>query len=81
MMKMNVDNFFLHPDYIGKGWGKKMWELCCADAKQMGKTEFIIWSEPNAEKFYQRMGCIKIGERPSPMMPDRRPPIMKYTLS
>lgn len=77
--ELELDNFFLHPDYMGKGWGKKLWELCCEDAKKLGKTEFIIWSEPNAEKFYQRMGCIKIGERKSPMMPDRHPPIMKYT--
>ncbi len=76
-----LDNFFLHPDYIGKGLGRKMWQFCCADAQQVGITEFIIWSDPNAENFYIKMGCQKIGERKSPMMPNRFPPILKYSLN
>lgn len=77
---LELDNFFIHPDYIGKGFGRRMWEHCCIEAKQLGKNEFIIWSDPNAENFYIKMGCQKIGERKSPMMPHRFPPIMKYQL-
>ena len=49
-------------------------------AIEQGKYEFIIWSDPNAENFYLRMGYEKIGVRQSPMMPDRYPPILKFKL-
>lgn len=75
-----LDNFFLHPNYIGKGIGRKLWQACCQEAKQQGENEFIIWSDPNAEPFYVKMGCEKIGVRQSPMMPDRYPPILKFKL-
>jgi len=34
----------------------------------------------DAENFYLKMGCEKIGARQSPMMPDRYPPILKYKM-
>ena len=70
---LELENLFLHPDYIGKNIGRKLWETCCDTAKSMGKSEFIIWSDPNAENFYIKMGCKKIGERKSPIMPGRYP--------
>lgn len=73
-----LDNFFLHPDYIGKGIGRVLWQACCQEAKKQNEKEFIIWSDPHAENFYLKMGCEKIGVRQSPMMPDRYPPILKY---
>lgn len=75
-----LDNFFLHSDFIGKGFGRKMWEHCCNDARQLGINEFIVWSDPHAENFYIKMGCQKIGERKSPMMPNRYPPVLKYQI-
>lgn len=75
-----LDNFFLHPNFIGKGIGQKLWDACCQEAKKQGENEFIIWSDPNAENFYLKMGCQKIGVRESPMMPNRYPPILKYKI-
>lgn len=62
---IELDHFFLSPEYIGKGYGKKLWQFCCETAKAMGKNEFILWSEPGAETFYAKMGCEKIGIRNS----------------
>lgn len=77
---LELDNFFLHPQYIGKGLGKKLWDACCQTAREYKKNEFIIWSDPNAEPFYNRMGCKKIGGRSSPIMPNRCPSVLKYIL-
>jgi streptomycin 6-kinase len=55
-----LENFFLHPDYIGKGIGRMLWRACCQEAKKQNENEFIIWSDPNAEKFYVKMGCEKL---------------------
>lgn len=77
---LELDNFFLHPDHIGKGLGQQLWDACCNTARELKKTEFIIWSDPHAEKFYIKMGCEKIGVRESPMMPNRYPSILKYKI-
>lgn len=77
---LELDNFFLHPNYIGKGLGQKLWDACCNTARELGRNEFIIWSDPHAEHFYLKMGCEKIGERESPMMLNRYPPILKYKI-
>lgn len=77
---LELDYFFLHPDYVGKGFGYGLWYACCNTAKEMGRNEFVIWSDPNAAFFYMKMGCEKIGTRQSPMMPDRNPPVFKYKM-
>lgn len=77
---LELENFFLHPDYIGKGNGKILWEHCIKTAASYGAKEFTIWIDPNTEEFYLKMGCLKIGERKSPMLPDRYPPILRYSI-
>lgn len=79
--EIELDYFFLHPDYIGKGFGKKLWIACCETAKDMKLQEFIVWSDPYAEGFYLKMGCEKIGIRESFVMPNRFPPLLKFNLA
>lgn len=77
---LELENFFLHPDYIGKGLGRELWDICCKNAQELGQNEFIIWADPYAENFYIKMGCEKIGVRKSSMMPNRYPPVLKFTI-
>lgn len=77
---LELDNFFLHPDLIGKGLGRKLWAESVKTAHDLGVKEFILWGDPNAAPFYLKMGCQKIGERQSPVMPNRFPPILKYVI-
>lgn len=78
--QLELDHFFLHPDYIGQGIGKIMWEHCVESAKSHKDPFFLLWSDPSAEGFYFKMGCEKIGERKSPMMPNRYPGIFRFDL-
>jgi len=75
-----LNNFFLHPDFIGKNLGRKLWDLCCATAKNMDIHEFLIWSDPHAEGFYLKMGCKKIGSKKSVTLENSEAPILKYFL-
>lgn len=75
-----LDNFFIDPGYIGKGFGKKMWHHVVDDLKVCGTKKFVLWSDPGAEDFYKKMGCTKIGVKESFMMPDRYPVIFEYTI-
>jgi streptomycin 6-kinase len=78
---LELDLFFLHPDYIGKGFGRQLWQAACEEARNFHVTGFTLWSDPNAETFYVKMGCKKIGVKKSPFMPNRYPPIMHYDLN
>jgi streptomycin 6-kinase len=49
-------------------------------ANDLGAKEFTLWADPEAEGFYAKMGCKKIGVKKSPFMPDRYPPIMRFKL-
>lgn len=75
-----LDNFFIDLNYIGKGFGKKIWSMMVEDFKSHGVSRFKLWSDPGAESFYKKMGCIKIGVKKSPMMPNRYPVIFEYEI-
>ncbi|HRD68997.1 MAG TPA: GNAT family N-acetyltransferase [Legionella sp.] len=75
-----LDNFFIDPEYIGKGFGKKMWHRLIEDLQFCDVKKFTLWSDPGAESFYKKMGCIKIGVKKSPMMPNRYPVVFEYSI-
>lgn len=77
---LELDHFFISPEYIGKGFGRKMWEACCEVAQELHVEEFTLWADPEAEGFYSKVGCRKIGVKKSPFMPNRYPPIMSFKL-
>ena len=79
--QLELNNFFIHPDYIGQGFGKKLWLCMLESVKKLGKKKFILWSDPGAEGFYEKMGCKKIGTRESPLMPGRRPVVFSCDLT
>ena len=76
--KLELDFLFLHPDFIGQGYGRLLWQHLSNMAQALKYNEFTIWSDPEAEGFYLKMGCERIGARPSPLMPNRNPPMMKF---
>lgn len=77
---LSLEDFFIHPDYIGQGIGKMMWLNCIDFVKSIGKDEFILESDPNAADFYKKMGCIQVRTRESPIMKNRFVPILKYKI-
>lgn len=76
---LELDNLFLHPNYIGTGKGKEVWKLCLETARKNKIKKFSIMSDPNAEGFYLKMGCQKIGEKLSKM--NRFTPLLKYIIN
>ncbi|MBK1876782.1 GNAT family N-acetyltransferase [Pelagicoccus mobilis] len=60
-----LDNLWLLPEVIGKGVGKQALTEIKTLAAQLGLSELIIISDPDAEGFYLHHGAIRIGEHPS----------------
>ena len=57
---VKLDNLFILPYYIGKGFGKYLIQDFLIRMRDNNYKKVTLDSEPNAEKFYQKMGFKKI---------------------
>lgn len=76
---IRLDNLFVLPENIRKGYGKLLMNDFILKIKQSGRTTIILHADPNAEKFYESFGFIKIGEIETSIK-DSFLPIMKLQL-
>lgn len=58
----SLEYFFIEPKYIGKGYGKLLWNYLVSDCKNLGIENFDIVTSPQAKEFYVKMGAIPCGE-------------------
>lgn len=76
---VKLDNLFVLPEYIGKGFGKYLMDDFTERMRYEKCQKIILDSEPNAEKFYQKIGFKKIGEFETSIK-NRFMPIMEMKL-
>lgn len=74
-----LDNMFIAPEKIGKGFGKFLINDFLHRMKAENFEKITLHSEPNAEIFYQKMGFIKVGEFETSIK-NRFMPIMEMKL-
>jgi len=77
---LELENFYLHPDFIGKGLGRQMWALCLQTAKFLGHGEFLVWSDPHADGFYEKMGGKLVRFQRSSLGKDRYQAVFKVSV-
>ncbi|MFP9098347.1 GNAT family N-acetyltransferase [Flavobacterium sp. RHBU_24] len=53
---IKLDDIFLLPEYIGKGYGRILMLDCIDKSKLLFVKRIILDAEPNAEGFYKRFG-------------------------
>jgi GNAT superfamily N-acetyltransferase len=75
---VTLEDLWVLPDYIGRGIGRKLFEHAVGIAKRSGGQYLELEADPNAEPFYTRMGCKKVGESISEW--GRIIPCMRYDL-
>ena len=75
---MILDDLWVLPTVFGKGVGRLLFTEAISVAKELGQSEFELDSDPNAQGFYERMGCIKVGETFTSM--GRYVPRMRYAV-
>jgi N-acetylglutamate synthase-like GNAT family acetyltransferase len=76
---VKLDNLFVLPGYIGKGFGKYLTDDFLKRMRSQGFKKIILDSEPNATEFYLKMGFEKIGEVETSIK-NRFMPIMEMKL-
>ena len=74
-----LDNLFILPEYIGKGFGKYLMTDFLNRMKNEKFEKITLDSEPNAENFYLKIGFKKIGEFETSIK-NRFMPIMEMSL-
>ncbi len=78
--KAELDKLYVHPDFIGAGAGRSLFEWALSEARAAGATFMTIDGDPQAAGFYRRMGAIDDGESPSGSIPGRTLPRLRITL-
>jgi N-acetylglutamate synthase-like GNAT family acetyltransferase len=76
---IKLDNIFILPEFIGKGFGKLLMNDFLKNSKQLEIEKITLDAEPNAEKFYQSFGFETIGQLESSIK-DRYLPIMELQI-
>jgi N-acetylglutamate synthase-like GNAT family acetyltransferase len=59
---VKLDNLFIHPDFIGKGFGKILFDDFLKRIEDIGIKEITLDSDPNTEGFYKKFGFETIGK-------------------
>ncbi len=77
---IKLDYLFVEPQFIGKGYGKKLMTDFLKKIENSQYKRVILDADPNAEKFYSRLGFRVIGKLKSTIK-DRFLPIMELEIN
>ncbi len=78
---IGLSRFFVEPDAIGSGVGRALMEHAKESARRAGHRTLIAIADPNAAKFYERLGGRPAGSAPSEIDPARPLPILRFDLA
>jgi N-acetylglutamate synthase-like GNAT family acetyltransferase len=78
--QIELDSLFLEPSFIGKGYGKQLWEHAVNAAREKSAERLVLTADPNAEAFYAAQGATTLGEIVSDVVEGRRLPRMVFKL-
>lgn len=73
-----IEYFYIEPQCIGKGYGKKMWNHLVSYCKGIDIKDITLVTSPQAKEFYEKMGAIQIDEVESLLRKGRKIPKLKY---
>lgn len=59
---IKLDNLFVDPPFIGKGYGKKLMDDFYLRIKKAGYEKIVLDSDPHAEEFYKKLGFRVVGK-------------------
>lgn len=77
---IKLDNLFVLPEFIGKGFGKVLIQDFFNRLEGSTAKKVILNSEPNAEKFYLKFGFVTVNHTETSIK-DRFMPIMELKLN
>lgn len=76
---VRLDNLFVLPEYIGKGYGQLLMEDLLSRLTAMKIKKIVLHADPNAETFYLKFGFTTTG-RIENFNKDRYLPVMELNI-
>ncbi|MCM1991519.1 GNAT family N-acetyltransferase [Oceanirhabdus seepicola] len=76
----SLEYFYIEPKYIGKGYGRILWNHMVQNCKNLGIKEIEIVTSPEAKVFYMKMGAVQTCEIKSLVNKERKIPQLIYTI-
>jgi GNAT superfamily N-acetyltransferase len=73
-------DLFVDPDAMGLGYGRRLFLRAADVAREWKRGVMEFESDPNAERFYLRLGATREYMVPSTLLPGRSIPLMRYAL-
>ncbi|MEE7476114.1 GNAT family N-acetyltransferase [Methylobacterium hispanicum] len=58
----HIRHFATHPDWLGRGIGRMIYDRCAAQAIERGLAHFTCWSSLNGQGFYAALGFVPVRE-------------------
>src|SRR5215831_4000276 len=62
-----LEHMWIRPEHMGQGVGRALFEHILDRAGAHGFSDIELSADPNAEKFYERMGARRVGDIPADM--------------
>ena len=69
---VELDHFWVHPDAMGQGVGRRLFEHAVSRVRDTGASLLEIDADPNAEGFYLKLGARRVGEVVTEVLGTRR---------
>lgn len=79
-IEASLEYLFIEPKYIGKGYGKILWNHALEECQKLGISEFTIITSPDARGFYLRLGARIYKQVESLISKGNTTPKLIYTL-
>ncbi|MBO1264927.1 GNAT family N-acetyltransferase [Proteiniclasticum sp. SCR006] len=76
----SLEYLFIEPAYIGKGYGRILWNHALSECRKLGINEFTIITSPDARGFYFRLGATIFTEVDSQIADGKKTPKLIYRL-
>ncbi|HEX2946498.1 MAG TPA: GNAT family N-acetyltransferase [Clostridia bacterium] len=73
-----LEYLYIDPLYIGKGYGKRLWNHMVGYCKENGIDKIVLVTSPQAVGFYTKLGAWQIGEVESLVRKGRMVPKLIY---
>jgi N-acetylglutamate synthase-like GNAT family acetyltransferase len=78
---VTLEDLFIEPKHIGRGYGGQLWDHSLRVAQKIGFSRLTLISDPYAEPFYARQGAVRIAEIESNALAGRMLPVMEFILN
>lgn len=79
--RWHLEHLWIAPAWIGRGWGRVLFQAAVAEAARRGARTVHIKSDPHAEGFYLKMGAARTGEEVYQLSGARRTlPRLRYDI-